>query len=267
MQDSQSDRNSKRAPAPPSRAAYLWAAALAAVAGFAAIYVSSGLEGNAPLRAVAPRPAGLALAPAAETARANAPAPRGSSGAAEHEKREPAVRLAAAEAPRPASGSGLKGLNRGAMAAFLVHKSPKVLPEITFVGEGGTPHKLSDWKGRVILVNIWATWCAPCRKEMPALDRLKAALGGPAFDVLAISIDRSGLDKPRRFLEQVKVKHLALYNDKTGKTASLLKAFGIPSTLLIDRQGREIGRLTGPAEWDSPEAKALVSAAIGAGGP
>ena len=210
-----------------SPATYLWAAALAAVAGFVAVYVNFGLDGNV-----------------------TAPAPQ-----------------ATADRPAPAAstGGGLDGLNRGHMAAFVVHGEAVDVPEFSFGADGDGEKSLSEWKGRVVLLNLWATWSAPCRKEMPALDRLKADLGGKDFDVVAISIDRGGFDKPREFLQEIKVANLKLYNEPSGRLGPKLKAFGMPTTLLIDRNGKELGRLVGPAEWDSEDAVALIKAAIGKG--
>ena len=117
---------------------------------------------------------------------------------------------------------------------------------------------LSDLRGKVVLLNIWATWCVPCREEMPMLDKLEAELGGKDFQVVAVNIDRGGGDKATAFLAETGATHLALYTDPSGKLFSKIKAVGMPTTLLIDREGREIGRLVGPADWDSPEALALI---------
>ena len=114
----------------------------------------------------------------------------------------------------------------------------------------------------MVLLNLWATWCGPCRKEMPTLDRLKAELAGPEFDVVALSVDRGGLEKPRKFLQEIEVQHLKLYTNSSGKVTSALKVIGLPTTLLINAQGQQIGRLVGPAEWDSKDALALIEAAI-----
>ncbi|RMF01984.1 MAG: TlpA family protein disulfide reductase, partial [Alphaproteobacteria bacterium] len=113
-----------------------------------------------------------------------------------------------------------------------------------------------------VLLNLWATWCAPCRREMPDLDRLQAELGGERFEVVAISIDKGGPDKPQRFLEEVKATKLNFYHDPTGRLGTLLKAYGLPTTILVDAQGRELGRLAGPAEWGSEDAKKLIKAVL-----
>jgi thiol-disulfide isomerase/thioredoxin len=170
-------------------------------------------------------------------------------------------------APPPAGGTAsgpLAGLNKGAMAAFLARPKPLELGDITFVDADGAAKSLSDWRGKVVLLNVWATWCVPCREEMPMLDKLEAELGGKDFQVVAVNIDRGGAEKPKAFLAETGVTHLALYTDPPGKLFSKVKAVGMPTTLLIDREGREIGRLVGPADWDSPEAIALIKAAIAA---
>lgn len=137
--------------------------------------------------------------------------------------------------------------------AMQLHSAPKLLPEIQFQDAEGRRLTLEDFRGKVVLLNIWATWCAPCRHEMPTLDRLQGKLGGKEFEVVALSIDRAGPDAVRKFFSEISVKHLSLYIDESTKSASLLKAFGLPVTLLLNREGREITRLVGPAEWDTPE--------------
>ena len=164
------------------------------------------------------------------------------------------------------SGPGTNPLSVGQMAAFVFKKAPEDLPEFPFEDKDGKPRLLKEWKGKVLLVNLWATWCAPCRKEMPSLDRLQAELGSDKFEVVAISADKTGIAGAKKFLDQIKVTNLGLYADPTVRIHSGLKAIGMPASLLIDAEGREIGRLVGPAEWDSPEAKALIKAALAASG-
>lgn len=144
-------------------------------------------------------------------------------------------------------------------------KTPKTIADFTFSDAGGTERKLSDFRGKVVLVNLWATWCAPCKIEMPGLNRLQGKLGGDAFTVLSISLDFGGPDKPKRFLESNKLNHLGLYQSGSTKLMQQFGAPGLPFTLLIDHEGREIARLAGPAEWDSPEAIAMIKEAIAAG--
>lgn len=162
---------------------------------------------------------------------------------------------------KPSLGQASK-LNAGHMAAFVFKPEPPALPDFKFVDGSGKERSLSEWKGRVVLLNLWATWCAPCRKEMPDLDKLQAELGSDKFEVVAISVDRSGVNGAKKFLEQVGVTKLTLYADPSAKLAAELKVLGLPATILIDGAGREVGRLLGPAEWASEDAKALVKSAI-----
>jgi len=134
-----------------------------------------------------------------------------------------------------------------------LHDGPRALPEIAFENAKGEPLSLADFRGRVVLLNIWATWCAPCRQEMPTLDRLQAKLGGSDFEVVALSVDRKGVAAVRKFYDEIEVRHLAIYIDASMKAMRPLAVVGLPTTLLLDRRGREIGRLLGPAEWDTPE--------------
>ena len=148
------------------------------------------------------------------------------------------------------------------MAAFVFRSAPETLPRVTFRDAAGRERTLADWHGKVVLLNLWATWCLPCRKEMAALDRLQGELGSDAFEVLAVCVDRAGLPGARKFLAENGVARLALYADATQRLASSLRATGLPATLLIDGEGREIGRLLGPAEWDGPDAKRLIHTAL-----
>ncbi|WP_162915168.1 TlpA family protein disulfide reductase [Desertibaculum subflavum] len=163
-----------------------------------------------------------------------------------------------------ASAADLARLATGAMKEFRPAAPAKPVGEIAFEDKAGAKIGLDAFKGRVVLLNLWATWCAPCREEMPSLDRLQAALGSKDFEVVALSLDRAGRDKAKGFLDQIGVKHLALYIDPTMKAGRALDATGMPTTILIGRDGKELGRLIGPAEWDSKEAKALIQAAIAA---
>lgn len=137
--------------------------------------------------------------------------------------------------------------------AFSMRTTPQPLPEIEFENGEGAAMSLADFEGSVVLLNIWATWCAPCRREMPTLDRLQAMLGGPDFQVVALSIDRQGVPVVQEFYDELGLETLGIYVDETGGAQRALSVLGIPTTLLLDREGNEIGRLLGPAEWDSPE--------------
>jgi thiol-disulfide isomerase/thioredoxin len=166
-------------------------------------------------------------------------------------------------APAPTAIS--KQFAKGALAAFLVKPDRKAAPDIAFQDGNGKALAISQWKGRVVLVNLWATWCAPCRKEMPDLAKLQSEMGSKDFEVVAISVDRKGVDASSAFLKETGADGLALYVEPTTRIVNDLQALGLPTTLLIDRQGREIGRLVGPADWSSPEAKALIKAALAEG--
>jgi thiol-disulfide isomerase/thioredoxin len=156
---------------------------------------------------------------------------------------------------------------RGEVAAVNVAKSPLRLPALAFQDTTGKPLTLEHWRGRTVLLNLWATWCVPCRKEMPALDALEQRLGGPGFEVVAINIDTRDPDKPKTWLKEVGVRKLAYYADPTASTFQDLKAigraFGMPTTLLVDPQGCEIATIAGPAEWASGDAIKLIEAALG----
>ena len=169
------------------------------------------------------------------------------------------------DVPRKAvteSKGGYRDLAIGPMAAFLVKADRPSVPDLGFKNSTGADIKLSKWQGRVILLNLWATWCAPCRKEMPTLNDVQKQLGSKDFEVVALSVDRKGLEASAAFLKDTGADSLGLYVDETTKSLDDLQAFGLPVTMLIDRKGREIGRLLGPAEWNSAEAIALVKAAL-----
>ena len=139
--------------------------------------------------------------------------------------------------------------------------------DFALIDLGGKRLDMKDLKGKVIFLNLWATWCVPCREEMPALDALQQKLGGPNFEVVAINIDTRDPNKPKAWLKEVGIDKLAYYADPQAKAFQDLKsigrAFGMPTTLLIDRAGREIGRLVGPAEWDAPGMIAFIRRQIG----
>ncbi len=165
----------------------------------------------------------------------------------------------------PAAAGVTRELATGALAAFLVRPERKPVANLEFQDAGGKPLKISDWKGRVVLINLWATWCAPCRKEMPDLAELQKELGSKDFEVVAISVDRKGVEASSVFLKETGADSLKLYIEPTTAIVNDLQAIGLPATVLIDRQGNEIGRLLGPADWASPEAKALIKAALAEG--
>lgn len=158
---------------------------------------------------------------------------------------------------------GYEHFGPGTATAGTERTSPQ-LPDIRFQDAGGNTRSLADFRGRVVLLNLWATWCVPCRKEMPSLDRLQAQLGGPAFEVVALSIDKSP-QAVREFYREYGIRKLALYIDPSAEVTSTLGAVGIPTTLLVDGDGRERWRRVGPAEWDAPEEVARIREHIQAG--
>ena len=168
----------------------------------------------------------------------------------------PAVDLARKIAP----------LAHGEVAALTMATAPLRLPDLAFDDAGGQPKKLSDWRGRMVLVNLWATWCVPCRKEMPALDELQAKLGGADFEVVAINIDTRDPEKPKNFLKDGNLTRLGYFSDPKAKVFQDLKAvgraLGMPTSVLVDRQGCEIATIAGPAEWSSEDAVKLIKAAM-----
>lgn len=166
--------------------------------------------------------------------------------------------IAAKTTGQTAEPSALKRVASKESVTFNVHETPRQLPEVSFVDSEGRAMTLSAFKGKVILLNIWATWCVPCRVEMPTLDRLEAKLGGPDFQVVPLSIDQGGIQVVRDFYEELGLRNLDIYVDDQMQVPPVLGVVGIPGTLLIDREGREIGRKLGPAEWDSEEVVAEI---------
>ncbi|HXB77867.1 MAG TPA: redoxin family protein [Bradyrhizobium sp.] len=160
----------------------------------------------------------------------------------------------------------LAPLAHGEVAALTMATAPLRLPDLAFEDADGKPKKLSDWRGRTVLVNLWATWCVPCRKEMPALDRLQTKLENKDFEVVAINIDTRDPEKPRNFLKEANLTRLGYFSDQKAKVFQDLKAagraLGMPTSVLVDGQGCEIATIAGPAEWDSDDAIKLITAAI-----
>ena len=157
-------------------------------------------------------------------------------------------------------------LAHGEVAALTMATTRLRLPDLDFEDADGKPRKLSDWRGKTVLVNLWATWCVPCRKEMPALDNLQAKLGGKDFEVVAVNIDTRDPDKPRNFLKEASLTRLSYFADSKAKVFQDLKnigkALGMPTSVLVDGQGCEIANIAGPAEWASDDAIKLVKAAL-----
>lgn len=174
-----------------------------------------------------------------------------------------AVQSVGAPTPDAALADKLADFATGSMANFRPTKGAPALPDLAFQDGVGKAIKLSDFRGKVLLLNVWATWCAPCREEMPALDALEGAMGDARFQVVALNVDHNGLELARSFLSEVGIEHLSLFNEPTLKASFALKTVGLPTTILVSADGRELGRLVGPAAWNTPEAQALIKAATG----
>jgi thiol-disulfide isomerase/thioredoxin len=159
-------------------------------------------------------------------------------------------------------GGFSKALATGVMAGVIVHPARKDISPFSFANEKGETIDLSKWKGRVVLLNLWATWCAPCRKEMPDIAKLQKALGGADFEVVALSVDRKGLAASQLFLKEIGVTNLAAYVEPDAKSLAALQALGLPVTVMIDRNGQEAARILGGADWSSPEGQAMVKALL-----
>ena len=155
---------------------------------------------------------------------------------------------------------------RGEVAAILAANPPRSVKDLAFNAPDGSAMTLANLSGKTLLVNLWATWCAPCREEMPALNQLQKEMGSDAFEVVAVNVDTGGDEKPKRFLEETKVDALGYYRDSTLGLFNELKrrglALGLPVTLLVDDEGCMIGHMNGPAEWASDDAKRLIEAAM-----
>ncbi len=170
----------------------------------------------------------------------------------------PAVELAKKVAP----------FARGEVAAVAPAKAPLKLPTLAFHDASGAPKTLDDFRGRTVLLNLWATWCVPCRKEMPALEALEQKKGSADFQVVAVNIDTRDTDKPKSWLKEIGVEKLSYYADPSAKVFQELKgigrAFGMPTTMLVDPNGCEIATIAGPAEWASDDALKLIDATVAA---
>jgi thiol-disulfide isomerase/thioredoxin len=164
-----------------------------------------------------------------------------------------------------ALSSKIAPLVKGEVGALTVATRPMQLPDLAFLDAAGSPRKLSDWKGRTVLLNLWATWCVPCRKEMPALDNLQGKLGSRNFEVVAVNIDTRDPDKPKAFLKDANLTRLEFFADPKAKVFQDLKsaglALGMPTSVLVDGEGCEIAAISGGAGWDSDEAIKLIIAA------
>ena len=167
-----------------------------------------------------------------------------------------------------ANGAAMAGpaeaaaLLSGDMKKLVIHPEPKPLPDVGLLGLDEAPQSLSDWRGQWVVANFWATWCAPCRQEMPSLDRLEAAMGGERLAVVTIATGRNAVPAITRFFDEAGVTRLTALRDPKSGLARQIGVMGLPVTLVLDPEGREVARLIGDAEWDAPEALAVLAVMI-----
>jgi len=175
-----------------------------------------------------------------------------------------AASLAGECAASAALAPKLAALAKGDIAALAMAAKPKPMPELAFSGNA-SPTSLAAFRGKTLLLNLWATWCVPCREEMPALDRLQGQSGGKDFEVVAINIDTARLERPKAFLQEIGVKNLTFYADSTAKAFQTLQQtgqiVGLPTSILVGPDGCALGQLSGPARWDGADALAMIKAA------
>jgi thiol-disulfide isomerase/thioredoxin len=169
-----------------------------------------------------------------------------------------------AAAEPPAGPAELAGLREGDMRKLVIHDAPRPVPETAFTDRDGNATTLAASNGKVRLVNFWATWCAPCRKEKPTLDALERELGGPDFGVIAIATGRNSPEAIDAFNAEAGIAALRTYLDPKGELAAAMNVPGLPVTVVLNREGQEVARLLGGADWTSPSARAIVAALIAA---
>ena len=142
---------------------------------------------------------------------------------------------------------------------LVINKDLKKYKDLTFLDDQNNQIDLNDYKGNLILLNFWATWCAPCRVEMPSLDRLEDILGDESFQVIAIAVEKTDISKIAEFYQEEGIEHLKIFHDESTKSGLYAKATGLPFTLLINKEGKEVGRKNGPWEWDSEEILEIIN--------
>lgn len=161
--------------------------------------------------------------------------------------------------------AALGALRDGTMKKLVLHSEPQPVSTVSFVDGDGAPRDLSEFKGRYVLLNFWATWCAPCRKEMPTISALQTDFQGPKFEVVTIATGRNPLPALRKFFEEVNITNLPVFRDPTQKLARDMAVLGLPISVILDPDGNEIARLRGDADWNSDSARAIISSLIAVG--
>lgn len=156
----------------------------------------------------------------------------------------------------------LEAMREGTMKKLVFHAEPQDVSSAAFTQADGTEHRLADWQGKYVLLNFWATWCAPCRKEMPALDALQQEFGGDDFDVVTLATGRNSLQGIQRFFDEEDITALPILLDPKQKVAREMAVLGLPISVILDREGREIARMRGDADWHSDSARAIIAALI-----
>mgnify|MGYP000340819286 CR=1 FL=1 len=175
--------------------------------------------------------------------------------------------VVAALAAGPSGGVMAKGDFAGSYAKFIHAARPVNAPDVPFFDANGKKYTLTDFRGKVVLVNIWATWCPACIVEMPQLDRLQARLGGKDFMVLTLSQDGGGIPVVKRFLKKRNLANLPIFIDRNRRLGKAFNQDLLPTTILLDAEGRERGRIIGPVEWDSPKTLAFIKRYLPDGPP
>lgn len=158
----------------------------------------------------------------------------------------------------PDQRAEIEGMRTGAMAKLALREAPGDPIEAEFVNGNGASATVAEFAGKVTVLNLWATWCPPCRKEMPSLNRLQAALEGSGAQVVTVAVQSGGRAKAKDFLKENMLYDLPGYADERNALPREVGILGLPTTLILDPQGREIGRVQGDAEWDAPEAEAVL---------
>lgn len=159
-----------------------------------------------------------------------------------------------------ADQAAAEALLAGDMRKLVFHAEPRDLPEIGLTGMDDAPRSLAEWKGRWIVVNFWATWCAPCRKEMPGLGRLAGVLDAEDLAVVTVATGRNPVPVLNRFMEEIGVQNLPMLRDPKSQLARATGILGLPVTMILNPEGQEVARLIGDAEWDSAAARAVLTA-------